>query len=157
MYLRSLRVYGAGEPFDLEVLVVCLEEELGCPCRSLGIRWQMIPASLEDLSNCEELRYQPEALSVDSLHKSTRSIFEEHDGQLPPHSFSFVDPVLLASEGLVLAHIEDHRGADGKLEHEAFLEDSLDVIYPSNLERIACVAWRSQMCNTVILEADLAS
>ena len=151
MYLRSSHFDGALESLQLEVQVLFLQEELAGRCRPLGVWWQSQATCLEDLSDREELGRQGEALSVHSLYKTTRprSILEEGDGQFPPHGFSLMAFVLLASEGLVLANVVDHRGAYGELVHVAFLEDRLQVVSPSDLEGIACKPWRCMRNNFV--------
>ena len=80
---------------------------------------------------------QTEALSVHSLHEPASSILEKSDRELSTGGLPLVATMLFASEGLVLGHIEDRRGVEGQLVHEALFEHRLQVVPPGNLKRCA--------------------
>ena len=90
-----------------------------------------------------------EALPVDSSHHAPLCILEEDDGHLAPQGLSLVHAVLLASKGLVLSNVQDHRGLAGKPVHETFLEHRFHVVSPGHCKR-ASNGHRSSRTTSII-------
>ena len=148
MRLACSRLNGALVSHDLEALVLALQKDLRlCRGPTRVFRHCLRREGLQDLCDAHQDLPHARRLPVDPPDQVSMQGREEHHCHFAALCLTVIDPIFLASQGLVLCDVQDLVRAAGDLVHLSLSEDGLDVIAPGRRKsRVRRSCWRFR-CN----------